>query len=295
MTPPSSGRRRQLWQRDVADPIGHHVTFRLSQDRVIAGDAAARRRAARILLDHGGRHRLLAFRLADTHAHAIVLCPRVQAGAFARSAAIAIRKALQIGVPFEPARLRPIDDQRHLESAFRYVLRQEQHHGLELDSLHDASSLPDLLGLRAVDRRPLDLLRASLPRVRTATLIGYLGVPWSQEPVFDPALLLDAAAAAFALPRLIGRDDRTVKARHAAVTAARSLMDAASLADVLAVSSRTVQRLRATPCDPVSVAATLGQMKLHVLLGARANQAPAAAWFYPERHPRSGRPDTALP
>ena len=50
--------------------LAFHLVFRLADDRAIAPDAAAHRRAALCFHRHGRRARLLAFCIVDTHAHA---------------------------------------------------------------------------------------------------------------------------------------------------------------------------------------------------------------------------------
>jgi hypothetical protein len=39
--------------------------------------------------------------------------------------------------------VRPIHTQGHLNGAFHYTFRQEQHHGICVDTCFDASNLPD--------------------------------------------------------------------------------------------------------------------------------------------------------
>jgi hypothetical protein len=237
------GRHVPRFVRPVGDPLGHHVTMRLSDDRVIALTAGTRRIAARVLLEHGHRHRLLAFRVADTHAHVLLACDRREAGAFALYAESALRQRLQLPVGFEPARVRPIGSQRHLTSAFRYVLRQEARHGIHLDAAHDASSLPDLLGLRVLPASPLGLVQAMLPRLRREELLAWLepGTLDVAQPSME--LLADAAAAALGLPDLDGRSDEHVAARCAAVRVAGSA-PTAIVAALLGISARGVQALR---------------------------------------------------
>jgi hypothetical protein len=161
----------------LAHAIGQHITMRLSDDRVIAPSIADRRAAARVLLRHGTRAGLLAFRVVDTHVHVLVRCDRAVAGSFAHATEVALRATLRLPIPFEPARIRPVLDQPHLYRAFGYVLRQEIRHGTSMDPVHDGSSLPELLGLRVVDDLVAQRVAASLPRLDARSLVSLLEAP----------------------------------------------------------------------------------------------------------------------
>ena len=221
--------------------FGHHVIMRLVSSQVLARTPEARRRAARILLEEG-RRGLLAFRLADTHAHALLICTRREAGRFANYVEQRLRWHLQLPSPFEPANIRLVHTQSHLERAFSYVLRQEEHHGIALDPRHEASSAQDLLGLRVVAPDFLPRVQSALPRLRVGELTDGLALERC-EPDFDH--LADAAAAAFALPWL-DRSAHAAAARAAAVHAAAEL-SAGQIAQRLAVTRRCVERLRRQP------------------------------------------------
>src|SRR5262249_20645079 len=131
-------------------PIGFHVILRLEDDRPIATTPAARRTVARVVLVQGESRGLVAFGPADSHLHAMLVTDRETAGAFARYLACALHYHLTLRARFETARIRPLYDQRHAYNAFRYVQRQDSRHELHVDPTRDATSLPDLLGLRVL-------------------------------------------------------------------------------------------------------------------------------------------------
>lgn len=135
--------------------------------------------------------------------------------------------------------MKPIASQSHLEAAFRYVLRQDTHHGLDVDTLHVASALPDLLGLRRTCPALGWRAREHLPRLQRTDLLELLGVPSLTETV-DGAHLRAAALGLFALDRP-GNDTMSVRARRAAITAAAPL-GPTTIAAALGVTREAVSR-----------------------------------------------------
>ncbi len=269
-------------------PIGFHVTMRLADDRVIAPSIAARRRIARLVRHHGAGCGLLAFRVVDSHIHLLLLCDRASAGEFARRLALAIHGALAPGAPFEPSRCRPFTDAAHLRNAFDYVLRQSARHGVLHDPRHDGSVLPDLLGLRVGGREIALRVREHLPRVTRDFLLGHLGVSALEEvdgvgPLVGT--LVDAAAAAFALPDLDGSSDDVILARAAAVAAVPGVRTAV-LVETLGVSSRAIQRIRLLSPPPGHIRAVRLQLGLGAALAAALAAAPAPGLQSPSASPR---------
>jgi hypothetical protein len=248
-------------------PLGWHVTARLYDDRVITPSTFHRRRLARSLLRIGQESGLLAFAVADTHLHAIVVCDRETAGRFAWRIELSAQGLFRFGVPFEPARLRPIADQKHLSNAFWYVLRQQQRHDIEADPHFDGSSLPDLVGLRVGAPWLLAQVRSLLPRVRGEGLRALLGnVDLTREPA-DLVHLRSAATSAACVADLGGRSDAVVAARVAAVHLAGSLT-AVRVAALLGLDAGTVRRLRRRRPDPALIAAIRRQLALREQLAA---------------------------
>ena len=246
--------------------LAHHVTCRFNADRVLAPDPATRRIYARAILRIGPDHQLLVFRVVDTHLHAELACDRASAGLFALRLEQSIQGLLRPGVPFAPARIRPIEDQWHLQDTFHYVLRQEKRHGIVADPLFDASNLPDLLGARVVGARGIPLVKALLPRVRQRDLLAHLGPVELEVPEVRLDLLAEAAAAALALPDLSGRRADAVAARRAAVHVAADSQTRRQTAALLGLPVDTVKRLRAQPVDPALLRAVRRQIALRAQL-----------------------------
>jgi hypothetical protein len=237
--------------------IAHHVTLRLQDDWVLAPSPAARRRGAAAILRFSKLGELVAFGLADNHVHLLMACDRPTAGNVAHRTMLALRSALGIAAHFAPARIRPVTDHRHLANACRYVLRQHAHHGLTLDPLSEATSLPDLLGLRLVASDLRSRVRELLPRLRIDELVDEAApdlrslltlstMAQPSTPSSDDLLLLaEGAAATFALPELTGITGRAMSARHAAVHVVDTA--ASGLRLPLRCAARTIQALRRRP------------------------------------------------
>jgi len=231
--------------------------MRLATSQVIAPTTAHQRAAARVLHKEGAASGLVAFRVADTHAHALLLASRDEAGRFAQRAEVGMRWHLDLRAPFEPARIRPIDHQRHLERSLHYVLRQEDHHGTHLDPRHEASSAPDLLAMRVVAPHLRRRVLATLPRLPIEELPALLHL---ERTAPDLARLAASAAATLALSSLEERrSPATAAARAAAVHAAPDL-STPELAERLHLSRRSVDRLRLRPVPPSLLEAVRNQL-----------------------------------
>jgi hypothetical protein len=246
----------------MAEALGYHIGFKLEDERVIARTDGERRILARTLLEQGRRCGLFVFGAADNHLHAGVAASRREAGAFAHRVECSLRHRLALPVSFQPAHLKPIADQRHAYSVFRYCLRQEGHHGTSCDPFYDASNLPDLLGLRVVGAFTAHNVRTHLPRVRRAELQGLLAVAELESIEPRVELVAEAAAAALGLPDLDGEARAVVLARAAAVEVGERLATDAQLASWLGVGTRTIERLRRKTIDAVLVSAVGSQLRL---------------------------------
>lgn len=240
--------------------IGYQVVLRAADDRVLAPDSYTRRRLAATMLEVGRDFGLLAFGAADTHIHSLAICDRVAAGRLAQSLQAALRPALRLPVPFEPARLTPIEGQSHLVACFPYVLRNARKHGILDPCASEGSSVHDLLGLRRTAPWLRDRVRATLPRLTRRDLLPILGVrDLGGSGALGPDLA-DAAAATFALPDLRGRSDLVVRGRVAALALVRLVWTPAAIAEVLHITERTVHRLGERPPDPADVEALRRQL-----------------------------------
>ncbi len=232
------------------EPLGHHIVLRLRDNRVIARNPGWRRRVAKALLDRGPRYHLVAFRLADTHLHAMVLCDAREAAQLARRAEISISLRRPHVPGFARVWVKPIESQAHLRNLFSYIHGQEPHHGTNADPFHDGGNLPDLLGLRVTGAYTRTLVREVLPRVARADLLAALGVEdlvLANGPIH---LLADAAAAAVAVPKLGARIPESQAATCAAVHIAGDRIRNKDLAALLNTSPRSISRYRAETPDP---------------------------------------------
>lgn len=245
------------------EPIGFHVNFRLADARVIAPTTSSQRAAARAVLSAARPYELLGFRVADTHLHLLAVGGRSELTELVRRVKIALHQQLSLKVPFGQAHYEAVHSQGHLERAFWYVLRQDQHHGFQHDPLQEASNLPDLLGLRLLGLWTTVPARRHLPRVDRGRLLACLGRETLEpEPTRDLSLLPEAAAAAIGRDALLGREPDVVAARAAAVHLALELGSAVDCADRLGISARTVRRLHERAPEPRMVRAVALQVAL---------------------------------
>lgn len=237
------------------------MTMRLSDDLVIAPSPKARRRAATAVLDVSRDLELLAFHVVDTHVHLLVVGARAQAARLAHRVAVSLHQRLGPLPPFEPARLRPVIDQRHLLSTFWYIHRQHQRHRLADPSL-DASSAPDTLGWRLRTPRLAASVRAHLPRLDLRVFAHDLGLPTATAPALLAAELTPSAAAAVGEWCIDTRTPRHVQARLAAAHAAAPHLEIDAIASELGVLRGAVARLLRRPPLPSLVIAVLAQWAL---------------------------------
>jgi hypothetical protein len=246
--------------------LAQHWRVRLEDDRVIAPTTEARRRIGRCMLAVGRDFGLLAGRCADTHGHGIFVTDQARAREGCRRFEIAVAHALRLPVRFVRAWTKPIDGQGYLTSAFWCVLRQERHHGIDVDPWHDAGTLADLLGARIAGGDYLAArVQAYLPRITTAELWAEMAHGLEGELAREPLHLpfvADAAAAAFGLADLRGQTAVVVRARTAAVQLLAEHVDAARLAEALRMSSRSARRLALAKPDPAARRAVRWQLAL---------------------------------
>ena len=269
----------------VGAGLGHHLVLRFIDDRVIAPDAVARRRVARVVLRIGRAHGLLAFGAADTHLHVLTTADRVGAGKFAHALEIALHAALGVKVPFEAARIRPIADQRHLVNAFAYVQGNAARHGVIVPEATEASSLHDLLGLRVGAEWLAVEVQRRLPRTDREllrTILGMPGLPARAELPFGPEHL-DAAAAVLSLPDLRSRTGEACEGRRAIVAVAGAAIRPELLASVMGVTDRAVRRLADAPADAKVVEALRRQLAWRAALGPPSLGPSGGARRPPER------------
>ena len=108
--------------------IGQHVMLRLRDDRVIAPDVMTQRLLERAVLKRATHLNLLAFRAADTHTHLLLALDESTVRSRVGHLQSALTQLLARGTGFTQARLKAIENQRHLGRTFFYILRQDTHH-----------------------------------------------------------------------------------------------------------------------------------------------------------------------
>lgn len=242
--------------------LGAHCVSRFRDGRVLAKSVRARRRVARAVLERRDEFGLLGFRLADTHLHTLLATDRRGGAEFCRRVEIALQQGRAPLPGFSRVHVTPVHSQRHLGKAFEYILDQEKHHGTDLDPLHEASIVPDLLGLRPLGRFVAEHVHRHLPRTTRTRLLNALAVS-SLTPANTPVDLLPTAAeAAACIPSLKGSSPAAVEARAAVVQLAASRLRTPALAAMLGCTPRSVNRLRRRPADPNLVRAIQLQLDL---------------------------------
>ncbi|MFZ5476214.1 MAG: hypothetical protein ACOZNI_05510 [Myxococcota bacterium] len=248
--------------------LGFHLILRLGDDRVIAPSHAERLRVARQLARYAREFPILAWKLADTHLHVVLLGDASVVDELVRRLRIWFTNAVRPGVPLEVQRKKPIRSQSHLEAAIRYALGQDAHHGVETDRYQDASSVVDTLGLRVLCPEIAPRLRQHHPRLQREVLLRPLGVDALAEAVHLDHLAA-AAAAAFGLPMPTLRGDGA-RARRAAVAAAAG-HPLPAIARALAVTPQAAGRLAKQGAPPRAVRAVRLQMALRAALPVEAD------------------------
>ena len=201
--------------------LGFHLMFRLEDDRVIAPSAAKRRTLARPVYRVCEDCQLLCFGAADTHLHVEVTDPPERLGRLTQRLTESLRRSLRIPVRFARPHIKPLRDQHHLVNTFHYGLNQRNRHGVRSDPFLDASSLPELLGMRNFPTDSLRRVREFLPRLTRDDLLPHLWPPQLPDRPRPPADLLpsvqlidacDAAAGAFGLGSLAGSSNEALAA-----------------------------------------------------------------------------------
>lgn len=259
-------------------PIGFHVTMRLDDGRAIATSPSELRIVARVLHEQGAPRGLLAFDSARNHLHALLASLHGEAGAFCRYVETALVWQLRLGARFERARIRPLQDQRHAQNAFQYVLRQDERHAITFDPTREGSSLPDFFGLRALPTSSAIIAnaRSALPHLERDDILpcfralapALAALDAGTQPALDR--LAAAATAAFALPDLRGRTADAARARRAAVHAAGPDVSIHDLSDALHLQRRAIKTLQALPIVATDVRAVRGQAALLASIPTRS-------------------------
>ncbi|MFH2006423.1 MAG: hypothetical protein ABI333_07550 [bacterium] len=242
--------------------LGHHITIRLCEDRVLTPTMAERRIAARVILEQGRSANLINFSIPDTHAHMNCAVDRTASNQLARRMELSLGKCLRLPIGFERARVKPVRDIWHQWNTFVYLFDQYRKHGLTWDPYFEGTNLPDLLGLRLTGAYTKENLRRYLPRMPREQLLTWLGCTSISPAEGPPELLLDAAAAAAALPTMTGQTQEVQAARRSIVEIAGPRMRQRPLAELLGISRTSLYRLKQWPVDHRLVQAVRLQLGL---------------------------------
>jgi len=212
--------------------------------------------------------------IVDDHLHLLLLCEQARVSRLAHDLLLALRS---IGPPdLEPAWFKPVRGRIHLENTVNYLLTQVPHHGLpHHPALYTGNGFVDLVGARAVSGLNSCLLEA-LPRYRMRDAYSAVGlsegplVPADAEAIRRAGALRLVSGTTAALcvgPELTGRSRRVTRARIVAShLAAESWIRTGELAESLAVTPRTVQRLITHVPTPRDLDAVRRRLALEAML-----------------------------
>jgi hypothetical protein len=259
-------------------PMSHlaqHIRTRLVDGRVIATTAAERRLAMHTIFRLATDSHLLAVALVDAHLHLLARCSLAAASRLVHRIEVGLKRQLALEVGFVKYPHVPVRDARHLRYAFRYVLTQHEHHGLDIDPLREGTNLHDLLGLRLAGAYTHSSVRRWLPRTSPAQLLEWLRVR-TLEPTDGPLEWLETATlSAACLIGLRGNGLEVRQARRAALEVAGARIRPHELAERLGTSERTLYRLKQQPADARLVRAIRLQLALRAQL---ARQSRTTDW-----------------
>ena len=127
--------------------FGYHLVLHPSDYRIIADDAPTRRLVVRTVLEIARACTLLAVGLPDSHLHLQALCDCLAAGRLARRVGGALRKRLQLPMPFAISEPKPLESPGHQRRCFHYIQDQSRHHalGVSWDPYLEATNVPSHL------------------------------------------------------------------------------------------------------------------------------------------------------
>lgn len=243
---------RRTSRRIEFSRLGYHVRLTPVDKGVIAATPVARRILARAVHEACEGAGLLAFGLADNHLHLLLCGERAVVGRAARRLSLMLGWRLSIASGFQQAYIQPIRDGAHLFSTFRYVMRQGERHDLDpaADPWMEATSIPDVLGLRPLGAGVITCVKRALPRARPYDVYEIAGIdrlPKLDGPLADAA---EAGCVATALPSLAGKGQQPRCARRAVIELVGDRLRAGDCARLVGIASSTLRRVRSEPYDP---------------------------------------------
>jgi len=249
-------------------PIGQHIMLRLMTREPFATTPEARRVLARVIFekDKAAGSDVLSFGLPDAHLHICAACSRKKAGDLSRRVTCALARRLGLKVRFAPPNFKDINDSWHLRNTFRYALTQDQHHGVDCDPLREGTNLPDLLKARICGQHTLEALHRFLPRVTLDNLLELFGLK-ELKPLDGPVeQVVLATLLAAGLPDLKGSGPEVRQARRAAIEVVGARLRPHALAELVGLSRRRLDEVRAQPPHGELVLAIRRQLFLISLL-----------------------------
>jgi len=200
-----------------------HITIAVTDRHPWFGDQAGLLGAVRALVCAVGKWALM-FCIVDEHIHLVMMCDRERAGRIAQATALAVRPFVGDS-GLEPARIRTVNGNNHLDNLVAYVVRQPAKHGVNgHPALWGGSCFLDLVGARVIDGFDPKRIAVAYPRYRVGRLSDEVGLTSaSVAPVgldavhrLGLARLIEATAAAHAVPDLSSRTRQVTEVRAAA-------------------------------------------------------------------------------
>ena len=255
-----------------------HLRFSSDGRHPLFPAEGARRSAVRVLARHAGR-RLVAFGIADDHAHVVLLCSRERAGKLSRAILLGLRPLSDMG--FEPSFIKAVDDRKHLLRLITYTIKQPTKHGLPTHPAPwSGSCFADVVGTRVIDGLHLRVADV-LPRYRPGDAWRAVGfpapglLPLTDDQVFVAGLSAIKSAASFATgtdPSLTGRAARDTRARLAAVDLGRRAgYQPRSIAAAMGISAEAVRKLSLRAPDERTTHAIRLRLAVEARVGVSTN------------------------
>ncbi|MFZ5481181.1 MAG: hypothetical protein ACOZNI_30765 [Myxococcota bacterium] len=241
-------------------PYACQLTLRRRDGRPLARDTESRRALAREVLGRGRPHGLIAFRAAGDGLRALFAADSDAVCFWAH------------GLPWNVAAwVEPLRDGGAVRTAMRAIAVDDPD-----DPTWEASSLPDLAGMRVAGRYTRARVREFSPGVTPKAALDWMHVRVG-TPVVDGARLADAAAAAVGLPDLRGESRLRWLAQRAAIEVADGELPDPELALALDLALPILRTMRGMPAHDAVVRAIRMQLAARPER-PRERRAAAAGW-----------------
>jgi hypothetical protein len=229
-----------------------------------AGNSHAARQLAKAVLDLSRGYALLAFRLVGAELHVLVACSEQRAERLGCRLCAHFAPPERRGQPTVFAWTEAVTTRQALQDAFYRLMKPALGASQHRDGEHEASNLPDLVGLRVNGDYTRLNVRSLLPDVHAPELFAFLDMPGISPPerftIWEE--LPDAAAAAFAISDVHAPQPDARRARTAAVQTACRHLPVARVSQFMRLRRRTVRRLQRTQIDRDALRAVSMQLML---------------------------------